>query len=127
MSVPILRRDELLDFTRIATILKETNSQDELKILDELKQQCEKNKISKRDFDSLVKRIKTDIVKPVAVVNNECLPKCITNTGDDYTINDNGIYLLTGKFVNEVCPHPIFPIEVLKDIETGEEKNTYCF
>lgn len=127
MSVPMLSRDELLDFARIADILKNTDIKNELKTIDELKQQCEKNKVSKRDFDALVKQIKSEVIKPDIVVNADCLPKCITNVGDEYSITDNGVYLIMGKFVNEVCPHPIFPVEILQDIETGEEKVRIAF
>lgn len=127
MSVPILRRDELLDFAKISAILKQTDIKNELKVIDELKQQCSSNNISKRDFDALLKIIKSEIIKPEIVIDSECLPKCIQNTGDEYTITDNGIFLISGKFTNEVCPHPIFPVEILQDVDTGEEKIRIAF
>lgn len=126
MSVPILKREELLNFAQIYQIFKsEVNNENELQIIDNLKQQCEINKISKRDFDKLVKQVKEKLNeqnKPVAFVKQDCLPSNIKNVGEDYIISDRGIFLINGRFEVEVCPHPVFPVEILKDIETGEEK-----
>lgn len=126
MSVPILQRDELLSFAKIMAIYKnEVNNENELQIVDNLKQQCELNKVSKRDFDKLIKQVKEKIEeqnKPVAFVKQDCLPSNIKNVGEDYIISDNGVFLINGRYEIEVCPHPVFPIEILKDIETGEEK-----
>ena len=59
MSVPILKREDLLNFAQIYQIFKnEVNNENELQIVDNLKQQCETNKISKRDFDKLIKQVK---------------------------------------------------------------------
>ena len=44
-------------------------------------------------------------------------------TTGDYIVGYKGIFLVLGNSsIVEVCPHPIFPIAVHKDIDTGEEK-----
>ena len=118
MAVPVLTREQLLDYANILNILKQTSIQDEFKTLDNLKQQCKQNGVSTRDFDKLVKQVKFEIDnqnKPVANTNKDCLPSCITNTGDNYIIDDDGIKVIIGNLITEVCPHPIFPVEILRD------------
>lgn len=130
MAAPILTREDLLNFTKIYSILKGTDEITEIQVIDQLKQQCGATGVSKRDFDKLVKLVKQKIEeeqKPVATVDTEVLPDVITNTGPDYIISEDGIYLISGKMQIEVCPHPIFPVQILKDIETGEEKMRIAF
>lgn len=130
MSVPILTREQLLDYANILTILKQTDPKDEIKTIDNLQQQCKSNGIKSRDFDKLIKQVKQEIEnssKLVATAKEDCLPSCITNTGDSYIIDDNGIFYIMGKTMIEVCPHPIFPIRILKDIDTGLEKVQISF
>ena len=130
MSAPILTRDQLLDYACIMEIIKKTNAKNEIQTIAELKDQCRENKISVRDFNNLVKQIQEDIDlknKPVAIAKEDCLPPCITITGPDYNINDNGIELFLGNNIIEVCPHPIFPVRILKDIDTGMEKVQIAF
>lgn len=122
MSAPILSREELLDYNRLFSIFKNIKQTDEIQIISDLKLQCKNNNVSVRDFNNQLKLVLENIKKPVACVNSECLPSTIKNVGNDYTITDDGIYLITGQFTNEVCPHPIFPIRILKDINTGYEK-----
>lgn len=130
MAVPIFTREELLDYTTLLTLLQNLDSREEIKTINELKQQCKNHNISVRDFDRLIKLVKQDIEnnsKPVAVAKEDCLPACIKNTGDNYIINENGVFLILGKNIVEVCPHPIFPIRILKDIDTGFEKVQIAF
>lgn len=130
MAVPILTREQLLDYATIASIVKNISKKDEIKDFDELHQQCKKNDVKIREFDKLVKQIKEDIKndsKREITVQNDCLPSCITNTGDCYIINDDGIGLFFGDNYIEVCPHPIFPVKILKDIDTGLEKVQIAF
>ena len=130
MAVPILTREQLLDYANILNIIKNTNEKEEIKTVSELKNQCKQNGVSIRDFDRLLNLVRKDIEKsnqPIALVKQDCLPSCIEYTGDNYMIDDNGISYVFGKSIIEVCPHPIFPIRILKDIDTGFEKVQIAF
>ena len=130
MAVPILTREQLLDYSNILSIFKSLDAKEEIKTISELKNQCIQNGISIRDFDKLLKMVQQEIenqLKPVATIDNNCLPSCIKNVGENYCISDNGVELVLGKSIIEVCPHPIFPIRILKDIDTGFEKVQIAF
>lgn len=130
MSVPILTREQLLDYANILSIMKKVDKKEEIKIVSELKNQCKQNGISVRDFDRLLKSVRQEIElqsKPLISVDNACLPSCIKNVGENYSISENGVELVLGNTVIEVCPHPIFPIRILKDIDTGFEKVQIAF
>lgn len=130
MAVPILTREQLVNYSVIMNIVKSTNKKDEIKTYSELKAQCRQNGVSIRDFDKLLKVIHQDIEesnKPIISVNKGCLPECIKDVGENYSVTDDGIELLVGKTLIEVCPHPVFPIRILKDIDTGLEKVQIAF
>lgn len=130
MSIPILRRDELLDFVRLTELLKDLPEEQRIPIIAELRTQAKREDIL-RDFGNQIKLV-TDKLKRAVVPTTQIetitgLPECIINLGNEYLFNEDGIYLQLGANLIEVCPHPIFPIEILKDLNTGDEKVRISF
>ncbi len=124
MAVPILNREELLNVLKLMEVLKEAENRT-LAIID-LKDQAKANKLPLREFQQLIKQAELEnepiaeyTPKPFNLPN--IIQETIINLGE-YMIDEDGIKLLVGKNIIEVCPHPILPIKIMKDIKTGEEK-----
>lgn len=130
MSVPILRRDELLDFVRLTELLKDLPEEQRIPIIADLRAQAKPLNIL-RDFNSQIKlvtdKLKRSIVPAVQTESIAGLPECIINLGCEYLFNEDGINLQLGQNLIEVCSHPIFPVEILKDLNTGDEKIRIAF
>lgn len=124
MAVPILNREELLSVMKLMDILKEAENKT-LAII-ELKEQARTNKLPLREFSQLLKQAELENEPVVTYVAKQFdlpnkIQETITELGD-YIIDEDGIKLILGKNIIGVCPHPIFPIKIMKDINTGEEK-----
>lgn len=127
-GVPLLRREELLSFATIAALLGATREEDEVYVIDELKRQAAENGVSKRDMNTLIAKVKkaqNNTPAPVPTLAQSALHPLLregdfNNAG--YEITEQGIYTYIGEHMLQVCPHPIFPIRIMEDLETGDEK-----
>ena len=134
IGCPQLRRDELLNFATIMSILKNTHEKDEIAVIDALKQQAKAAGISLRDMQSLIKKVRTELSKQSAPVISApattALPEEFQTSAFNpcgYEISESGIYTYIGEHIIQVCPHPIFPVEILRNIDSGNEKIRIAF
>lgn len=134
IGCPQLRRDELLNFATVMSILKVTKDNDEIAVIDGLKQQAKASGISLRDMQSLINKAKTEISKTVIpkqyIINSNILPKELSVSHFNscgYDISESGIYTYIGEHIIQVCPHPIFPVQIFRNIDNGDEKIRIAF
>ena len=67
IGCPQLRRDELLNFATVMSVLKVTHKNDEIAVIDALKQQAKAAGISLRDMQSLITKVRTELSKQSAL------------------------------------------------------------
>ena len=130
MSLPILRRDELVNAEKLKTILYGLDESLVISTIAELREQAKSEKIALRDFNAAVKLAREKLsVCEIQNLSGEVkgLPECIVKIPDEYAISESGVFVLCGKTYFEVCPHPIFPVEILTDIQTGKERVRLAF
>lgn len=134
IGCPQLRRDELLNFATVMSVLKVTHKNDEIAVIDALKQQAKATGISLRDMQSLITKVKAELSKQSAPVISApattALPKEFQTAAFNpcgYEISESGIYTYIGEHIIQVCPHPIFPVQIFRNIDNGDEKIRIAF
>ena len=138
VGCPQLRRDELLSFATIISVLKKSDDDTIYSTIDSLKQQAKQQGISARDMNSMITRAKNEITKkiiPQLSADGQFLfPKQLINADDlsgfnfcGYNITEQGIYTTIGEHIVQVCPQPIYPIQIFKNIDTHDEKVRLAF
>ena len=130
MSLPIVTRDELVNAEKLKTILTGLDESVVISTIATLREQAKAAKLSLKDFNAAVKLAREqlsvcDIQNLNGVING--MPECIVKIPDEYAMSESGIFVACGKTYFEVCPHPIFPIEILTDIQTGKERVRLAF
>lgn len=135
MQKIVLNREDVLNYDKLFKILEKTEDKDKIPVIADLKQQVKMYGLSVRDFNEQIKKVNTELARksmeiknPVAVNGQDIYAACIVDYGkNQYSVTENGIYTYIGTECIEVCSHPIYPVEILTDIETGEEKIKIAF
>lgn len=117
-------KQDLLSIDKIAELITDKPLQDQLIILNELKEQAAELKIV-RSHNEAVKAAKEQVfnklMKKQAGTPIDDAPDVITNFAG-YNITEMGVSIALNKSLLEICPYPIFITERYTDIDDGTEK-----
>lgn len=117
-------KQDLLSIDKIAELITDKPLQDQLIILNELKEQAAELKIV-RIHNEAVKAAKEQVfnklMKKQAGTPIDDAPDVITNFAG-YNITEMGVSIALNKSLLEICPYPIFITERYTDIDDGTEK-----
>lgn len=119
----ILQPDELLNAAKLKELLSKTAEEKRIPVLEDLRQTAKKNGVSIRNLNAQIKLVQQELNKPEHHETDKALlPDYIQDLTDCYFIDNERIMTQFGRLEIEVCPHLIFPAEILTDIHTGEQK-----